>query len=87
MAAFNHPNVAAIHALEEDGDRHFLVMELIECDTLRDRIKTGPIPVEDALKLALQMAEALEAVEMSGFEERLSHHLSVGQKKRVAIAT
>ena len=61
LASLNHPNIAAIHGLEESEGVHFLVMELIEGDTLRDRIKSGPIPVEEALKLALQMAEALEA--------------------------
>jgi serine/threonine protein kinase len=61
LASLNHPNIAAIYGLEESEGTHFLVMELIEGDTLRDRIKSGPIPVEEALKLALQMAEALEA--------------------------
>ena len=61
LASLNHPNIAAIYGLEEADDTHFLVMELIEGQTLKDRIKTGPIPVEEALKLALQIAEALEA--------------------------
>ena len=52
LASLNHPNIAAIHGLEETDGTHFLVLELIEGQTLKDRIKTGPIPVEEALKLA-----------------------------------
>jgi serine/threonine protein kinase/Tol biopolymer transport system component len=70
LASLNHPNIAAIYGLEESEGTHFLVMELIEGDTLRDRIKAGPIPVEEALKLALQMAEALEAAHEKGVIHR-----------------
>jgi serine/threonine protein kinase len=70
LASLNHPNIAAIYGLEESEGTHFLVMELIEGDTLRDRIKSGPIPVEEALKLALQMAEALEAAHEKGVIHR-----------------
>ena len=70
LASLNHPNIAAIYGLEESEGTHFLVMELIEGDTLSDRIKTGPIPVEEALKLALQMAEALEAAHEKGVIHR-----------------
>jgi Tol biopolymer transport system component len=61
LASLNHPNIAAIHGLEESGGTNFLVLELVEGETLADQIKSGPIPVEDSLKLALQIAEALEA--------------------------
>ena len=70
LASLNHPNIAAIYGLEESEGIHFLVMELIEGDTLRDRIKSGPIPVEEALQLALQMAEALEAAHEKGVIHR-----------------
>jgi serine/threonine protein kinase len=70
LASLNHPNIAAIYGLEESEGLHFLVMELIEGDTLRDRIKSGPIPVEEALRLALQMAEALEAAHEKGVIHR-----------------
>ncbi len=70
LASLNHPNIAAIYGLEESEGTHFLVMELIEGDTLRDRIKSGAIPVEEALKLALQMAEALEAAHEKGVIHR-----------------
>ena len=60
LASLNHPNIASIYGLEESNSTHFLVLELIEGDTLADRLKRGAIPVEESLKLALQMAEALE---------------------------
>ncbi len=70
LASLNHPNIAAIHGLEESDGTHFLVLELIEGDTLADRIKTGPIPVEESLKLALQISEALEAAHEKGVIHR-----------------
>jgi serine/threonine protein kinase len=70
LASLNHPNIAAIYGLEESGDTHFLVLELVEGDTLADRLKHGFIPVEEALKLALQMAEALEAAHEKGVIHR-----------------
>jgi serine/threonine protein kinase/Tol biopolymer transport system component len=70
LASLNHPNIAAIHGLEEDNGIHFLVMELIEGQTLAERIKTGAIPVEESLKLALQIAEALEAAHEKGVIHR-----------------
>ena len=70
LASLNHPNIAAIYGLEESEGIHFLVMELIEGDTLGDRIQSGPIPVEEVLKLALQMAEALEAAHEKGVIHR-----------------
>jgi serine/threonine protein kinase/Tol biopolymer transport system component len=70
LASLNHPNIASIYGLEETGGTHFLVMELIEGNTLADMIKAGPIPVEDALKLALQITEALEAAHDKGVIHR-----------------
>ena len=70
LASLNHPNIAAIHGLEESDGTHFLVLELIEGGTLADRIKSGPIPVEESLKLALQTAEALEAAHEKGVIHR-----------------
>jgi serine/threonine protein kinase len=70
LASLNHTNIAAIHGLEESNGIHFLVLELIEGDTLADRIKSGAIPVEEALKLALQIAEALEAAHEKGVIHR-----------------
>jgi serine/threonine-protein kinase len=70
LASLNHPNIAAIHGLEESEGTNFLVLELVEGETLSDRIKRGPIPVEESLKLALQIAEALEAAHEKGVIHR-----------------
>ena len=70
LASLNHPNIAAIHGLEESGKTNFLVMELVEGQTLADRIKAGAIPIEESLKLALQIAEALEAAHEKGVVHR-----------------
>ena len=61
LASLNHPNIAAIHGLEESEGTNFLVLELIEGQTLADRIKAGPIPVEESLKLVPEIAEAPKA--------------------------
>src|SRR5262245_9875048 len=60
LAALSHPNSATIHGLEQSGSMRALVMELVEGPTLADRIAQGPIPVEEALHIAKQIAEALE---------------------------
>jgi serine/threonine protein kinase len=70
LASLNHPNIAAIHGLEESDETHFLVLELVEGDTLADRLKREVIPVEEALKLALQIVEALEAAHEKGVIHR-----------------
>jgi serine/threonine protein kinase len=70
LASLNHPNIAAIYGLEEADGTHFLVLELIEGETLANRIKTSAIPVEESLKLALQIAEALEAAHERGVIHR-----------------
>ena len=70
LASLNHPNIAAIHGLEEADGTHFLVLELIDGDTLADRLKHGAIPVEESLKLALQISEALEAAHEKGVIHR-----------------
>jgi serine/threonine protein kinase len=61
LASLNPPHIAAIYGLEEANDSQFLVLELVEGDTLAQRIARGPIPVEEALAIARQVAEALEA--------------------------
>jgi serine/threonine protein kinase/Tol biopolymer transport system component len=60
LASLNHPNIAAIHGLEESGSIRALVMELVEGPTLADRIAAGPIPLEETLPIAKQVAEAVE---------------------------
>ena len=70
LASLNHPNIATIHGLEEDNGTCFLVLELVEGDTLADRLKRGAIPVEEALQLNLQIAEALETAHEKGVIHR-----------------
>jgi len=70
LASLNHPNIAAIYGLEEHDGFRFLVLELVEGDTLADRLHRGPIPIEDSLKLALQIVEALEAAHEEGVVHR-----------------
>ena len=61
LASLNHPNIAAIYGLEESESGPALVLELVEGPTLANRIAGGPIPVDEALTIAKQIAEGLEA--------------------------
>src|SRR6202521_5602102 len=61
LAALNHANIATIYGLEQSGGVTCLVMELVPGDTLAERVKAGPLGIEEALKIAVQIAEALEA--------------------------
>jgi serine/threonine-protein kinase len=70
LASLNHPNIAAIHGLEESGGKRALVMELVEGETLQERIQRGAIPLEEALTLAKQIADALEEAHEHGFIHR-----------------
>ena len=70
LASLNHPNIAHIHGLEESGGVRALVMELVEGDDLSERISRGAIPVEEALPIAKQIAEALEAAHQQGIIHR-----------------
>ena len=70
LASLNHPNIAAIYGLEEQNGIRALVMELVEGPTLADRIAQGPIPPAEALPIAKQIAEALEAAHERGIIHR-----------------
>jgi serine/threonine-protein kinase len=70
LAALNHPNIAAIYGIEESGGTRFLVLELVQGETLAERIASGPLPLEELAPLALQMAEALEAAHERGIVHR-----------------
>ena len=70
LASLNHPNIAAIHGLEDSEGTKALVLGLVEGPTLADRIAQGPIPVDEALPIAKQIAEALEAAHEQGVIHR-----------------
>ena len=70
LASLNHPHIAAIHGLEHAGGAPFLVLELVEGPTLYDRLVAGPIPVREALGIATQIAQALEAAHEKGVIHR-----------------
>ena len=70
LASLNHPNIAAIYGLEEADGIRALVLELVEGPTLADRIAKGPIPLDEALPIAKQIAEALEAAHEAGVIHR-----------------
>ena len=76
LAALNHPGIAAIYSFEEipssstSSSRHLLVMELVEGDDLSVRVVRGPLPLEESLSYAKQIAEALEAAHEKGIVHR-----------------
>ena len=70
LARLNHPNIAAIYGIEESEGTRALVLELVEGPTLADRIAHGAMPIEDALPIARQIAEALEAAHEQGVIHR-----------------
>jgi len=70
LASLDHPNIGQIYGIEEAGPTKALVLQLIEGPTLAERIAQGPIPVEDALKIALQITEGLEAAHEKGVIHR-----------------
>jgi len=70
LASLNHPNIATIYGLEEVTARKFLIMELVPGETLAEQIQRGPIPLDDAIGIAKQIAEALEAAHELGVVHR-----------------
>ena len=70
LASLNHPNIGAIHGLETSENAQALVLELIEGPTLAERIAKGPISVDEALEIATQIADALEAAHEQGIIHR-----------------
>src|SRR4030095_8443189 len=70
LASLNHPNIAAIYDLLEAEGSMYLVLELVEGETLADRLKRGPMTVEEALHLSLQIAAGLEAAHELGIVHR-----------------
>src|SRR5215510_4111922 len=70
LASLDHPNIGAIYGFEDSEGIHALVLQLVEGPTLADRIADGPIPVDEALPIAKQIAEALEAAHEQGIIHR-----------------
>jgi eukaryotic-like serine/threonine-protein kinase len=70
LASLNHPAIATIHGLEESDGLVFLVLELVPGPTLAERLESGPLPVEESLRVALRVAEALEAAHRGGVVHR-----------------
>lgn len=70
LASLSHPNIGAIHGLETAGANQYLVLEFIDGETLLNRLEAGPIPIEETLGLARQIAEALEAAHDKGIVHR-----------------
>src|SRR5512139_2712542 len=70
VAALNHPNVMGIYDFAKEGEHSFLVVELLEGESLRDRLRSGSLPPKKAVELALQMAEGLAAAHARGIVHR-----------------
>jgi len=66
LATLNHPNIAQIYGLEESENTRCIVMELVDGETLQERLKRGPAPVDEGLQIAKQICEALEAAHERG---------------------
>ncbi len=69
-AALSHPNICTIHEINEEEERSFISMEYIKGQSLKDRIKQGPLDTDAALKIAIQMAEGLEEAHKKGIVHR-----------------
>jgi eukaryotic-like serine/threonine-protein kinase len=70
LASLDHPNIASIYGLEDSGGTYALVMQLVEGPTLADRIKAGPIPIDESVRIARQIADALEYAHERGIIHR-----------------
>jgi protein kinase-like protein/WD40 repeat protein len=70
LASLNHPHIAAIYGFEETELGRFMVLELVDGETLADRLRSGPMPIDEALDVAVQIAEALEAAHEKGVIHR-----------------
>ncbi len=66
LASLNHSNIGAIYGYEEAEGQKFFVLELVEGETLAQRLEKGPLPLRDALSIAIQIAEGVERLRMRG---------------------
>jgi serine/threonine-protein kinase len=71
LSPLNHPNIGAIYGLEDSDGMQALVLELVEGPTLADRIAEGPLPLDEAVPIAKQIADALEAAHEQGIIHRV----------------
>ena len=69
-SALNHPNICTIHGIEQHESEHFIVMELLDGESLGDRIRRGPLDIESVLTLGVQIADALESAHSKGIVHR-----------------
>ncbi len=69
-SALNHPNICTIHGIEEHDEDHFIVMELLDGESLSDRIRKGPVDIESVLTFGVQIADALESAHSKGIVHR-----------------
>jgi serine/threonine protein kinase/cytochrome c-type biogenesis protein CcmH/NrfG len=69
-SALNHPNICTIHGIEQDDDQHFIVMELLDGESLADRIRRSPMEIDQVLSLGVQIADALESAHSKGIVHR-----------------
>src|SRR2546427_413301 len=70
LAALNHPNIATLYGLEQSTGAHYLVMELVPGETLAERLRKGPVGIQEALRIGGQIAQALEAAHEKGIVHR-----------------
>jgi serine/threonine protein kinase len=71
LASLNHPNIAAIYGFEDSGQAHALILELVDGPTLADRIAHKPMPIDEVLAVARQMADGLEPGQTVAYETTL----------------
>ena len=69
-SSLNHPNICTIHGIEEFGSEHFIVMELLDGESLADRIRRGPLDIDSVLTLGVQIVDALESAHSKGIVHR-----------------
>ena len=88
LASLNHANIAQIHGLERVGGKTAIVMELVEGPTLADRIAQNPIPPDEALNIAMQIADGLEAAHERGISSPTARsRSSTSASRRRSIRT
>jgi serine/threonine protein kinase/tetratricopeptide (TPR) repeat protein len=69
-SSLNHPNICTIHGIEQQDSEHFIVMELLDGESLADRIRRGPLDIESVLNLGVQIVDALESAHSKGIVHR-----------------